>query len=776
MNPLLELLRRSPGAQAAPSADATASDSFFAQGSLPADCLSVEIDPLGPLPQPLPPALAQALHALSEPAHFGLREQTLLDTGVRHTGEVSADRLGLHWQSGAFAALQHDVARALGVERLDAWLHNLLIYGPGQFFKPHQDTERHPGMVATLVLVWPSPHIGGELRVRLGQEEGRLASQHLQTQALRWFAFYADCQHEVLPVDEGWRVVLSFDLVVPQQAVRPAIPAPLQNAVAAALREQFGLAGDEPRRSPWVLLLDHEYTEHGLRWPLLKGDDRWRVAALRTAAETLGLRVHLALAELHETWSTQPVLRSRTGRNGRGYDEPTDEVEADELVDEAVSLDFWVDAQDRVGPRRSLAIRRDDMVCLVETGEAHLVDEQYEGYMGNYGETLDYWYRRAALVIRTPLVDERDRFELDFDAALDDARQLARESARDPAQGAVLAERVQAASRALSAGVSAQGRALLAAYSEIAAALPEPEAATALMSPFDPARLEAPDAEVLARLGRQRGTDWLCGLLRVWYAPNARHWGALASWQPGWRISLDVPRLWPQPLPAFTAAALRAGWPGEVFDEWFEACLRLLARFDHASRQATPANRMNLQAGLLEAISELAQALVLRADAGERHLQALIDQILANPALYPPQSLRPVVEATGALGARWPVNATLQMQVISALRTALAEPGRAPHDHSLRSITWTCNCTDCAGLIAWAESPAAQPLVMAMAESRRRHVAEKFAEAGAPLTATTLRQGSPHKLVLGKPADLLARDRVQRERWQRDLAVLEKLG
>jgi hypothetical protein len=366
--------------------------------------------------------------------------------------------------------------------------------------------------------------------------------------------------------------VLTFDLMVPRQAQRAALPEPHQAAVATALRRQLSLDSDAPRQRPWVLLLDHEYTEHGLRWPLLKGDDRWRVAALRTAAEALGLRVHLALAELHESWTTRPVVRSRTGRSGRDCDGTADEVEADELIHDELSLDFWVDAQDCVGPRRSLVIRRDDTACFVDTGEAHLVDQQYEGYMGNYGDTLDYWYRRAALVIRTPLAEERDRFELDFDAALDTARQLARKALRDPAQAAVLATRIQAAAPTLARQVAAQGRTLLSAYAEIAAASPSPEAATALMSPFDPTELEAQDADVLARLGQQRGTDWLCALLRLWYAPDARHWGALAHWQPDWQLSFaKVPRLWPQPLPAFTAAGapltattLRQGSPHKL--------------------------------------------------------------------------------------------------------------------------------------------------------------------------------------------------------------------
>jgi len=47
--------------------------------------------------------------------------------------------------------------------RLRADLHDVLIYAPGQFFQSHQDSEKCDGMVATLVVVLPSPHKGGGL-------------------------------------------------------------------------------------------------------------------------------------------------------------------------------------------------------------------------------------------------------------------------------------------------------------------------------------------------------------------------------------------------------------------------------------------------------------------------------------------------------------------------------------------------------------------------------------------------------------------------------------
>jgi len=763
MNTLLDLLRQPGHLLRATLAKALDPDCFWAEGRLPAGHLAIEVEGLGLLPQPLPPAQAQALHDLSEPAQFGLRDQTLLDTTVRHTGEISADLLSLDWQPGAFAALKQSVAQALGVEQLDAWLHNLLIYGPGQFFKPHQDTEKHSGMVATLVLVWPSPHIGGTLRVQLGQQETALSSQHLQAQDIRWFAFYADCRHEVLPVQEGWRVALTFDLVLPAEAARPAVPAGLQTALEHGLRQQFALDSDAPSMAPWVLLLDHEYTEHGLRWPLLKGDDRWRVAALRAAAEALGLRLHLALAELHQTWSAEPAPRSRWSRHG---DE--DDPQRGELIDESLSLDFWVDEHDQVGPRSSLSVRLDDTTSFTETGSAHLVDEQYEGYMGNYGDTLDYWYRRAALVIQSPLAVERDRFALDFDAALADLQRLA----RLPEESATLAGRVQVAARTLAGQVSARGRTLLDAYAEIAAALPNSEAATALLAGFDPSGFLPEDAAVLARLQHARGTLWLRTVLQRWNDPQARRFAAVTGWRVQWGSHLSLSALWPTPLPAFTQAALDAGWSLVLLDDWFDACLAALKRFDQARVQAKPANRMQLQPAMLQAVDELAQSLVLRADDGIEDLRVLIDHMLAHPGLYPATQLAPFVQSVGALSRQWPQDRLLHDRVTEALRNALNEPLRDLTDHRLCGVEWVCRCKDCMVMIPWAESASAEPLVLAMAEPRRQHVQSQFEAAGAPLTATTLRQGSPHKLVLRKPGDLQARDRAAREAWRRDLAML----
>jgi hypothetical protein len=44
----------------------------------------------------------------------------------------------------------------------------MLVYGKGQFFLPHQDSEKDDAMVGTLVVSLPSAHTGGELVVEHG--------------------------------------------------------------------------------------------------------------------------------------------------------------------------------------------------------------------------------------------------------------------------------------------------------------------------------------------------------------------------------------------------------------------------------------------------------------------------------------------------------------------------------------------------------------------------------------------------------------------------------
>lgn len=104
-------------------------------------------------------------------------------------------------------------ARGLGViEPVTADFYKLLIYDAGSFFVDHRDTEKVPGMFATLVIVLPSAHSGGELVVRHLGREVTLDLRPDDPAELGFAAFYADCVHEVRPVATGYRLTLVYNL------------------------------------------------------------------------------------------------------------------------------------------------------------------------------------------------------------------------------------------------------------------------------------------------------------------------------------------------------------------------------------------------------------------------------------------------------------------------------------------------------------------------------------------------------------------------------------
>lgn len=799
-----DLLRHPPVDAEDPAAGLASDDDggggFFAEGQLPADSLVVEVAEVGRLGWPLTDEQAQALEAISEPAAFGWREHTLYDPAVRHSGEVAADAVDLRWGPGVFAALQHEVAQALGLEAVHASLHNLLVYGSGQFFKAHQDTEKHPRMVATLVLLLPSPHQGGALCVRHGEELVELTSALADNPPdapamLRWFAFYADCHHEVLPVDSGWRVALTFDLMLPSEIQAFVVPDRLREAVATALR-----GDDQPAHNthagpsrPQVLLLDHEYTEHGLRWHLLKGADRWRVALLRAAAESLGWTVQLALLEHHECWSAYPIERS-TRRNDRWDDYPdedapeewddeddeeaptssgrdtgrrvalTEEFELNDLLEATWVLDFWVDAHNNVADLGALTVEEDEVWAYIPTHQRFLAKQAYEGYMGNYGETLDRWYRRAALVMQTPAAALRSHFLLDFDHAL--AELVALTHTGQATDVAEVQRRIHLFSQLLRTHRQAHH---LAAFAELAAVFPDDDHVRTLLLGFTPTEFTPEDAPTLAQLERRCGTAWLQAL---WTA-----WGEQVTAEPrrqGYTRSLVPTVLWPSPLQGFTQAGVEVGLSVALLNSCFTHCLHTLARWDKVAHEAMPVARIAEQAHHHGLLLELAQAIHLLppAQAQAQH-QALIDQVLAQPVLYPLTDLAALVHTVGRTAQHWPAPLPLFAQVVQALQTALAQPARSPADGHLAGVAWTCRCGNCQPMIDWAESPSTQPLVLAMAQQQRSHVEAQIQASGVPLGTETLTRGRPYKLVLHKPKNLWQQDQQQRQHWAAQWAMLQ---
>jgi Rps23 Pro-64 3,4-dihydroxylase Tpa1-like proline 4-hydroxylase len=95
--------------------------------------------------------------------------------------------------------------------KLAAGFHSMLVYEPGQFFLAHQDSEKNDTMIGTLAVTLPSAHTGGELVIK---HAGQATVCRGSKSALSLVAFYADCRHEVLPVKSGYRITLTYNLLL----------------------------------------------------------------------------------------------------------------------------------------------------------------------------------------------------------------------------------------------------------------------------------------------------------------------------------------------------------------------------------------------------------------------------------------------------------------------------------------------------------------------------------------------------------------------------------
>ena len=247
---------------------------------------------------PLSEAAQAALLAASVPAPFGRGGQLVVDPTVRRGRQLLPEQLGElgpGW-AATLARIVRQVAEGLGMAPADvrARLHKLLLYEEGGFFGPHRDTEADAAMFGTLVIVLPSPHTGGVLEIRHGEEAVSAALSGQGPGALEFVAFYADCRHELREVRSGLRVCLVYHLLHDRSPRATRAP---DEALGALLRRW---PAEVPSLRKLVVPLTHHYSEASLAPEHLKGADARTWQRLRGAAEASDVQLSLGLLRFSE--------------------------------------------------------------------------------------------------------------------------------------------------------------------------------------------------------------------------------------------------------------------------------------------------------------------------------------------------------------------------------------------------------------------------------------------------------------------------------------------
>jgi hypothetical protein len=193
------------------------------------------------------------------------------------------------------------------------------------------------------------------------------------------------------------------------------------DALACLMRDHFKtpLPPEEwsrdrtPREPPrrLVCMLDHEYTERGLGWVRLKGSDQARATTLVAAADLADCDAFLALAEIEQVREPDPMDGHDPWRRSWYADDPEDDVDEDpagidpddfaslELVSGSTTLACWIPHGAKRREPIDTYVEHEEICALTPTATLRPHASEYTPFMGNWGNTIDRWYRRAAIVL-----------------------------------------------------------------------------------------------------------------------------------------------------------------------------------------------------------------------------------------------------------------------------------------------------------------------------------------------------------------------------------------
>ncbi|KAG0556322.1 hypothetical protein KC19_11G044100 [Ceratodon purpureus] len=397
---------------------------------------SLNVDGVGEMRLPVSSDDIARLLGVCEQAPYGHGLETVVNVDVRRAWQVDASKVTFP-QSPDFVAktvskLANKAVRALGLDgaalQLEPHFYKLLLYEDGGHFNVHRDTEKEPGMFATMVLQLPTERgfEGGALIVRHNGTTKTFDFTVNSSTGIFYTAFYADCEHELQSVVSGQRLCLVFNLVRGrgndsfnmELGELKGFSAQLAR-VEAALRPWEVLMTDGASREGASFLTDklaiplqHKYTKKNLSFAGLKGVDRVVARVLKNCRDGSGKRwldLHLCILTLHKTGVAEERDSYHYDRNDSDDSDddegPRGQHVMEDVIDEGVECDNWVGSNNRpcnfkvdIDHELEAVIDYDEQDGpFNEDDEADQVD--YERYMGNYGPTLQEWYHTAMLVI-----------------------------------------------------------------------------------------------------------------------------------------------------------------------------------------------------------------------------------------------------------------------------------------------------------------------------------------------------------------------------------------
>ena len=713
----------------------------------------------GSIGTPVSTADAKRLIAKASQAPYGRGEDTIVDPKVRRVWQLEPSQFALRnpgWNAHVNAIVDA-VKQEFGIrQKVNAQLYKLLVYEKASFFAPHRDSEKTPGMFATLVVGLPSRHEGGSLIV---EHDGRTKTidfggknAEFKTQ---YAAFYSDCQHKITPVTAGYRVCLVYNLAIAGKK-QPSAPRNSSSVEKAAqlLKELF--AEPSGTLSRIAIPFKHRYTEAGLDPQQLKGPDRARADVLVRAAESLGYQCYFALLTLYESgeadYSTLDYDPYRGRRSHRwSYDEDQDDdeeegdddsddsgVEMEEVYENERSLEHWLDTRGRKQAFGKMHLEEGEILGLDGKEDWSRRQEVHEA-TGNEGVSLERWYHQGVIVIWPPEnyfgIWAREGQASAIPAleklAVRAKKSAALESCRGFA-GEIIGRWKPHQSPTDGAG-SYSARML-----KLLERIGTPELVQRFLNDVFPTDFDGSEGKALGRIGRQFGWKTLGAPIRAFLArqkPEDYHT------QLGHIVSI-CENLCCDP-PALTKERQA------VCASFADGLVQVLDRWDEQPAKSWYYKEEPERAGVVASVVRILEAIQ-----APRHLDRFLARAIddrRNNRLH--AILIPDVKAIHKRLSKVPAAhssfSRLLDHCLAELRAATAQPVEPPQDWS-RDAALGCKCEDCGALSRFLRDPTLRVARFPLRKDRRQHLHQQIDKHKCDCTHVTDRKGSPQTLVCTK--------------------------
>jgi hypothetical protein len=716
---------------------------FCVSGSAPSVLPGLEVHGLGPVGLPLTVSQAKDLLKHCDQAPYGKGEKTLVDKKVRRVWRMEPDRFSLtnpEWDR-FLAATVAKVQEALGLEKqkLESHLYDLLLYERGSFFLPHKDGEKLERMVASLIVALPSTYEGGELVVRHEGQEQTIDFRGPDNNPFHthFAAFYADCEHEVRPLRKGYRLCLVYNLTLAKS--KKTIVAPREGEHIARIGQLLREWSEDKSAEKLVITLDHQYTEAGLSWDALKGVDRAKAKILREAAGAADCKAYLALLTFHESGSAEYEGGGRRRYYDDDEDDDAEDYEMGEIFDSSLTATQCGNGDDKTLPIKELDVEEDELLDP-EALRAIEPEEEFEGFTGNAGMTIDHWYRHAAILV-WPI---RRHFEILCNG---DGKNAVHELVRMVARW-----QEAAPDDALKRECIELGRAILAAWREVqfsdrfSKETKAPDLLKALGTLDDPALIGGFFALLLKDVTLEPGKSVTTLCETHGWAAFAKELRAVMDATSNESIERNV-RL----LEQICSAKPRKteGWSA-LCETLAQA---LVAAVERADAKHSPNDWRMRDVDRGEVLAGLVRSLLR---SGQTDLLArVVAHALATPKLYP---LRPVhMDALTSLIPWLKTNVKTPCDALATwiktcrekLEALTAKEPEPPADFR-REAKVNCKCADCAELKRFLEDPREPSHRFSVRQDRRNHLTQNIRDGKCDLDLRTDTKGSPQTLVCTK--------------------------